>query len=224
MPKVNWKEIGIVSGCGAVGGLLAWLIAAVNVGVDAAWGLSLAASVLGGAVAAGAGVYLLANTDTKQAARCIFFSVFCGVSWQPIVETAKNLANDATANKDLAAAQKQVESSLQQAAAGGPAADITPLVDGAKVIAEKLPAATRPALRQDAFKTLEKAFSQIRQSSAINPERAVTALEAIGQRGAASGSSAAKGSARDALRVLRDEHSPTQQTWIRADSAIQALK
>ena len=223
MKDINWKEIAIVSGCGAVGGLLAWLIAAVSSGLALNWQLGLCTAILGGAVAAGAGVYLLANTDTSNAPRCIFFSVFCGVCWQPIVEAGKNLVNEATVHKEVASAKKEVDDKLGQTAAGTSPKDISVITDSTGKLAEKLPEVTNPELRQDALKTVDKAFAQIKIFGKQNPDQAATALVAIGRKAAASGSSTVRVSAREALEAVRDGSS-TPEIWTRVNKSVESLK
>ena len=223
MKTINWKEIAIVSGCGAVGGLLAWLIASVSSGLAANWQLGLCTAILGGAVAAGAGVYLLANTDTGNAPRCIFFSVFCGVCWQPIVEAGKNLVNEATVHKAVASAKDMVERSIAQSANGGTQAEINQIVEGTGKIADKLPSTSDQELRQDALQTVGKAFAKIGKFGELKPEEATAALETIGQRASASGSISVKLSAKEALMNLRDK-TGDRKTWEMADKAIQSIR
>lgn len=223
MFNINWKEIGIVVAFGAIGGLLAWLIAAANSGLGVRWGFVLATGVLCGAAAAGAGVYLLANTDTKNAPRCIFFALFCGVCWQPIFESVKNTVKDATVHKELANAKNQVESALSATGNGGSQADITKIVEGTGKLGDTLPATNDPELRKEALQTVSKAFAQIQKFSETKPVEASMALEAIGKRAAASGSVAVKLSAKESLMDLR-ANTKDAVAWKHADTAIKELK
>jgi hypothetical protein len=223
MKNANWAEIRVVAGCGAAGGLLAWLIAATNSGLTSGWWLSLCAAIGGGAAAAGAGVYLLANTDTSHFARLVFFSVFCGVCWQPIFKSAKTLVNSATVDKSLASARDTVDRSIPTVGDGSAPADILAFAEGTAELAEKLPAASNPELRQEGIETIEKAVAQIQKLAVKKPDEATAALEIIGKRAAASGSVAARLTARDALMNVRDK-TGDRNAWERADKAIQMLK
>lgn len=220
-PKL--KEILIVSGSGSFGGLLAWLIASVNSGISANWGLALPFAILAGAAAAGGGVYVLANTDTSNLPRTVHFAVFCGISWQTIVEAGKSLANDATTHKQVATAKDSVDRIIAQAGSGGTSEQIKQIVEGTQKIAEKLPDTNDTALRSDALKTVTNAVSQIGEYSKERPEEAVAALQTIGERASASGSVAVKLTAREALMNLKEKTNNTK-AWERADAAIKALR
>ena len=64
MNKEKLTEIGLVALCGLVGGLLAWLLGIAAIASGERF-TSLIAALLGGAIAAGVGVYLIAHTDTS---------------------------------------------------------------------------------------------------------------------------------------------------------------
>ncbi len=223
MPPKKLQEVAVITGSGAFGGLLAWLIAAVNTGLTSNWGLALLLSILAGAAAAGAGIYLLANTDTSNLPRAAFFAVFCGISWDTIVEAGRNLAKDATVHKAVAAAQEKVEQTITQSATGSTQAQINQIVEGTSKLADKLPSTSSQELRQDALQTVQKAVAQIEKFGEHKPDAATDALQAIGQRASASGSLGVKLSAREGLMNLR-EKSLDAKTWQKADMAIKALQ
>jgi len=221
--EVNWTEILIVVACGAIGGLIAWLIAAANSGLGIRWGFELAIALLAGAAAAGGGVYLLANTDTKNVPRCIFFALFCGVCWQPIFESVKSMVKGATVNKELAKAKGEVDKAIAAVGNGGTQADINKIVEGAGKLGDTLPSVSDPELRKDALQTVNKAFTQIEKFSETKPVEASIALETIGKRASASGSTVVRLTARDSLMNLK-KNTRNSEAWIHAEKAIEALK
>lgn len=93
---VNWKEVGLIAGAGAIGGFLS-LIYSLTVGVPPVtetfpW--AFLAYLALGAGASVIGVYLIAKTDTRQVAHCLAFAIACGVSWAPIFDGASALVKN----------------------------------------------------------------------------------------------------------------------------------
>jgi hypothetical protein len=81
------KEVVLVAGAGSCGGLLGTLASHVLKQSFPSGLLTsfLAAPVLG-AGAALIGVYLLANSDRKEMARCMVFAMACGIVWKPVLD------------------------------------------------------------------------------------------------------------------------------------------
>jgi hypothetical protein len=86
--QANWIH---VFTAGIVVGLIAWLIAATFPGylkqVDSL-PLDVAKYLLGGGIAAMAGVYIIANTDTSHFPKAVTFAALCGLSWSTVIEAA----------------------------------------------------------------------------------------------------------------------------------------
>lgn len=93
MDNIDWREVGLVTLAGALGGAVS-LVYSITVGnapvvAPLPWGAP-AYAVLG-ATAALLGVYLIAKTDTRHAYHCLVFAVACGISWAPIFDGASAL-------------------------------------------------------------------------------------------------------------------------------------
>lgn len=54
---------------------------------------SLVASTVLGTGAAFVGVYVIANTDTRDFLRCLGFALLCGFSWKPVYDAGSALVN-----------------------------------------------------------------------------------------------------------------------------------
>jgi hypothetical protein len=81
------KEVLLVAGAGAFGGLIGVLASQVLKQPFPAGLLTVyaAAPVLGGGAGL-IGVYLLANSDRKDIVRCMVFSMVCGIVWKPVFD------------------------------------------------------------------------------------------------------------------------------------------
>lgn len=131
--------------------MLKWLITATypgyfetNVAV-----LDVLKFILGGAVAAMAGVYLLPNTDTTNFARSASFSAMCGLAWPAILETSLTMVQTATQDRPLASATQDVRDNLQAVKASPDVGSITALTSATLTVAEKIPQAASAEAKQD---------------------------------------------------------------------------
>src|SRR5438105_1769555 len=217
----KWQNLPSVMVSGAVGGLLAWLIAASSTGsIGSHWPIDLPMGILGGAIAAGAGVFLLANTDPTQLPKMVVFAAICGLSWQGIIATAKNLVNEATTHKDVAQARENINKDLAKTQPSVP--EIQSLASNTTKVAEKLPSVTDPELRKEAVQTATKAVNKLEMVAFEKPE-AVSALEEIGKGAAASGSATLKAAVKESLQAISSSDQAPPETRRRAAKAVDAL-
>jgi hypothetical protein len=217
----RWQGLPWVAVAGAIGGLAAWFIGASNSGtIGAHWMIDLLAGIFGGALAAAAGVFLLANTDPSQFAKMITFAAFCGLTWRPIIATGVNLVNEATTHKEIAKATQTVDQNLATAVPN--TLQIQNLTSATTVLAEKLPSITNLQLRQEAVQTVTRAVYKL-QSAAFDKPEAVSALEEIGKQAGASGSSNLRAAAKDSLQTISTSNKASPEIKQKAAMALEAL-
>src|SRR5439155_25441337 len=99
----NWPSIRVALS-GAVGGLVFWVLMRIT-GVNPfgwRWYAGIPTSLLLGGAAALLGGYLVATSDTSQAAELnhtLAFAVVCALVWSPVIDAAKQTALGAFAAK-----------------------------------------------------------------------------------------------------------------------------
>ena len=221
---MNWKEFFTITIPGAVGGLLGWLISQTVSGLDANWYLTLPTAVLGGFIAGGVGVYVIASTDTSKIMRAIFFAALCGISWQPVLETGKSIVNKATTDKTVATAKGEIEKQVAQTTSQpATSQDIQALTNSTIKVAEKLPSVTDPALKDEARLTAIKGIKHFQFLALKKPDEAISSLQEIGKRASASGSVNIKAEVMQQLSAISidPQNVPAQA---KAASALQTLK
>jgi hypothetical protein len=221
---MNWKEFFSITIAGAVGGLLGWLISQTSSGLDGDWYLTLPTWILGGFVAAGVGVYVIASTDTSKMMRAIFFAALCGISWQPVLETGKSIVNKATTDKTVSTAKDEITKKVAQTTdQTATSQDIQALTNNTIKIAEKLPSVTDPGLKDDARLTAINGIKHFKFLAQKRPDEAVNSLEEIGKRAAASGSVNLKSEVIQELSAI--SHDPLNiPAQVKAANALEALK
>ena len=95
--NVNVKEVSAILGFGAIGGLLS-IVYSVTVGQPIpsyGWWTTPACALLG-MFAAFIGVFVIANTDTRDFLRCLGFALLCGFSWKPVYDAGAALVTQQT--------------------------------------------------------------------------------------------------------------------------------
>lgn len=189
MNKEKLKEITIVAACGLMGGLLAWLMGIAAIAASQRLSALLAA-LLGGAIAAGVGVYLVANTDTTQVPRLVFFACLCGLSWQAVLATGNNLVQKAIVRSDVNSV-KDASKSLAETRQQPSDEKIKDVANTAVKIVDKLPGIESPNLKSDARATVVDAIKTLRTAVPSNP-KAAEALGEIAKRADESGSTPVK--------------------------------
>jgi len=129
---------------GVIGGFFAWLLSGTfpNYQTETiSFTRELLKYLLGGGIAAMAGVYLLANTDTSKVPWALTFAAVCGLSWEPVIQSAQETINRAK-DRDLAQMVKEALEAGKAVKASDPSEeDIKKLVDATLKAANGLPAA-----------------------------------------------------------------------------------
>lgn len=89
--NIDWTEMGLVAAAGAVGGILSFFYASVYAPlVNAPWWTCFALPALG-AGAGCIGVYVIANSDTRDLRRCLVFAMLCGIFPKPVFDAGSAL-------------------------------------------------------------------------------------------------------------------------------------
>lgn len=205
MNNIKWGEFVAVAFSGAIGGLLAWLtgLAAIAAGEHLT---SLLAALIGGAIAAGVGIYLIANSDTSQLMKLIFFAALCGISWQAVLATGGTLVRKAIVQSAIDNS-KDASKTLTGVEAGQKASDekIKSVADRAAKVTDKLPSIESSELKSDARQTVTEAIKTLKIAAPNNPQAATAALGEIAKRADESGSTHVKGEAVAELKSIKDD-------------------
>jgi hypothetical protein len=183
------RTIALVSGSGAVGGLIAWVLQAATGGrlLPFVWYGSVPAALLLGSAAAGIGVYVLANTDQRQLGRLIFFSVLCGVSFKPVFQAGSNYLNgtlsQAKAQSQLSDVQQNTQQ-LNQAVATQSQAQVQTAVQqtaqSTTTLVQQSASVPDESLRAELQTKSAKVVDAIAAAAPKAPEQSVRSLYAIG--------------------------------------------
>jgi hypothetical protein len=211
----DWSELGMVTSAGGIGGLLTWLISTSEKWPAVPlWGLGLMTAILGGAIAGGAGVYLIANSDTRRLLHCLFFAALCGVFWKPVLDTGWNLigsAKNAPQNYQVAIETESVREHISKAQQSASNEDIKALAASTMKVAEQVPGVTDPDVRKKAVESAKSAIDEVAKLAARNPQEATQALEDIHKSAKSSGSAELEQAAQESLQVIRNP-SPTDRS------------
>lgn len=174
-----WKNIEIdvlwqVSVGGALGGLLYWITGGKSGGTSDI--VSFFISTFGGACAGGIGVFVLANSETTNRLRLMFFAMICGLSYPVVLEAAKKLAPTKT------------EQQIEQTADKVKAEPIEASGEVAATMKENPAISTDPEDGRELASITSNAIKQISDEIGKSPEPdAVEALQEIGTAAAKSG-------------------------------------
>jgi hypothetical protein len=164
---MNWKEFLIVGFAGAIGGLAALLIACYSAHDWASLGTpDTPTFLLCGMLAACLGVYLLANTDRKDFARCLCFAAACGLAWKPVLDAGTEVVKTGVANKSVTESVEGLKKKVEQAKSE-PGAPQT-LLEGARDLSQQLAKIDNPALKRAASEAAGAAV----ETAAKSPEAA----------------------------------------------------
>jgi preprotein translocase subunit SecF len=153
--------IAIVTGSGAVGGLIAWVLQASTGGrlLPFPWYESLPAALLLGGAAAGIGVYVLANTNLKQAGRAVFFAVLCGIGFRPVFQAGSDFLSGTLSQAKAQSQSSDLQQSTQQ-------------------LSQALTAQPPQEVQAAVQKTGEMTASLVQQSAAVPDEALKAELQA----------------------------------------------
>lgn len=214
--KVEWKELAIIFGAGAVGGLAGWLIGVVTTNdLGTRWMLDMLTSILCGGLAAGVAIYLIANTNTAQAMRCMFFAVVCGMSWKPVLQAGMKVADTAVTHQEVSDQKSQLQATINNASANGTAP--ATLLAGASSLADNLNKVESADLQQAAVATASEAVTKAAQAPDVAPE----AIAKIAHKAEALNLPALRMAAKAALESLSTKGDVKPET---RDKALQLRK
>lgn len=194
---------------GAVGGLLFWVVAK--------WAGTPLPTVFGrwivlvlmfvGALAAAFGVYLLTASDLN-AIRTYIFAVVCGLAWQPMIQSAIQIASNATATSRTTQVGNQV-AQIKAAANGGTPQQISSAVENtALAVNHALTYSTNvtdAAKKAEMLDSSKEAINEIQSSATKAPDASVNALKTISLTAANSGDSAVAIHAIETLHTIGSE-------------------
>jgi hypothetical protein len=222
MNKQKLTEIGTVALCGLIGGLLAWLL-----GIDAIASAervtSLVAALLGGAIAAGVGVYLIAHTDMTTVAPAIFFASLCGLSWQAVLATGNSLVQKAIVQSAITST-KDANKTLTEPGQTASDENIKSVANNAVKVVDKLPGIESSQLKTDARQSVTDAIKTLKIAAPTNPQAATEALGEIAKRADESGSTHVKGEAVTELKeIAKNEQKFPEEARKNAASALEQI-
>ena len=207
--------------CGAAGGLLGWLLSANASGhFEGDWRINVPTALLGGGIAAGVGIYLIANSDTSQLARCIFLAALCGISWKLVLETGRELAVGAAQEKKVVQIKRDLDQKIAKAEQNPTQENVDAVKESTVKLAEKLPAIRDSEVVEGAQSSAQKAIEVIADKK---PDTAPSALKEIAAA-SKSGGISIESSAKQSLQTLSTNPDVKQQTKENATTALQELK
>jgi len=221
MKYIELKETAVFTGAGALGGLFAWLqglTSSATQSVPAA----IATAMLGGALAAGVGIYLLAASDTAQLRRCLFFAVLLGISWEPVLASGKNLVTQTVLKQDVADL-KQATNALNAAGGGASTEEIAKATAQATEVVRNLPAIAAPELKTEAREALLKALSTLQAAVPANPE-AVHGVSEVARTAAEVGTPQVKSAAVVVLESLATDAQLKPEVNASAKESLNGLR
>jgi len=206
----NWPSIRVALS-GAVGGLVFWVLMRIT-GVNPfgwRWYAGIPTSLLLGGVAAFLGVYLIANSDTSQAAELkhtLAFALVCGIVWSPVIDAAKQTALGAFAAKQADSAKDSAGQLKQEVAQGTPTKVEQQIAKTAQTTSEavkSLPAVTNNDVKEKIISDSQDAVAALVDASQKAPDASIKALSTIGKEAAASGNPVVTRSILDGLQTVQ---------------------
>ena len=86
--KINYQDLALVMAGGLAGGLLQPVVTQLNPDAANPGWLNYPLAALLGMAAAGISVYVIANSNTEEKARLLFFSLLCGLAFPAVLTNA----------------------------------------------------------------------------------------------------------------------------------------
>ncbi len=212
-------ELAVFSSAGAVGGIFAFLSGVSTGGVTDSSALGFLTAMLGGAIAAGIGIYLLTAADTQRFVHCIFFAIVCGISWEPVIKAAQTLVVNSALESRVNSANFAIESTP----ANPDPLQISRLTRDTADVITRIPSSENSALRVRANDTASAAVAELATSASTTPE-AIEAIAILGRTAAESGVPGIARQARSALEsVSGSESDSTPEIRDIASDALQLM-
>ena len=179
------KEFLFVAVAGAAGGILSWLLSAwSSLPTFPGWpvyGQILALAFIG-SIAALFGVYLLTASDLN-AMRTYVFAIVCGLVWQPIINTARQSVNYASAGRQVSAVNAEddrLSSAVNQGDAQRINTAVTSTVPAVTQAIDQLPNVQDAAQKQEIVEGSKKAITALENASTKAPDSSIQAIQKIG--------------------------------------------
>ncbi|HEY1081712.1 MAG TPA: hypothetical protein VGE29_05590 [Prosthecobacter sp.] len=169
-----------ICAAGAVGGLLAWFIAATFPGYFTTNSggiafLQFLKFTLGGAVAAMAAVYVIAHTDTKDFARAAGFAALCGVAWPAVINSGTAFVEMQTDTRGLVQKTENVQAKTQELAANPTPAQVTAATQAALEAAGRLNSSAAPDAKASTVHRTQELIATLKDIKVSPPAGAMSA-------------------------------------------------
>jgi hypothetical protein len=221
------KELLFVAVAGAAGGILFWLLSAwSSLPTFPGWPLygQILALAFIGAIAALFGVYLLTASDLT-AMRTYVFAIVCGLVWQPIINSARQSVNYASAGRQVSAVNTQADqlsSALNQGNAQRIDTAVTATVPAVTQAIDQLPSVQDAAQKQEIVNGSKKAITALESASAKAPAPSIQAIQKIGVSAGQANQTDVGLSAIQSLHTI-SMHSSTPSAISASEESIKAI-
>jgi len=182
---MEWKTFGSVFGFGAIGGLASWCIQLL-IGVapyNKPAYLVLPLLVVVGGIAAALGVFLIANSDTKELKHTLAFAIACGVFWQPVIQSARSFVGQ-TSTASQTATLQSANDEVAKAATSGTGNLPAKVAMASKLTTDllsKVSATPDADVKAGVVAESTRTVDQISAAAPRAPEESLGALQAIGE-------------------------------------------
>lgn len=180
----------IIVTSGAVGGLMSWVLQTGYQGFPPfhwVWYLGMPAFLLFGGCAAFLGVFLVANTDTKDLKHAAAFALACGIGWQPIIQGSIAIVTQAQtgkSSKDLGEKTSQLQQLIK--ADGAPdahreaiAKKVEETAGDASALTHGLSEVTNDETKKELEKQYKVTFETLEKASNVTPTNSIRGFASI---------------------------------------------
>jgi ribonuclease HII len=217
---------------GGAGGLAGWVLMAATGGhlLPWPWYGSVPAVIFLGAMAAGMGVYVLANTDLSNAGRALFFAALCGLFFKPVFEAGRGFIGGAISQAQAVSTSAQVtdatsklKDSLRSQHAEQVKTGVQETAQATTDLVSKTSDVSDPKLKQELEKKSASAVDTITAAAPAAPEAAVDNLSKIGLAAKQSGQTGLTLHVLDSLKEV-EQTTTDPQTALRAQKAAAKIQ
>lgn len=155
----------IVIGGGFLGGFLQPIYAKINPQSENPPSINFLFSPLLGVAAAGISVYVVANSNTDEPMRLLFFSLLCGLAFPAVLTSAVD-----NLGRKTATVQKDVASAAEKAKSEGLKETVEAAKDLKDTLGRNPPDSLKPSGQQAIEATAQQAVSNIAQTAVDDPK------------------------------------------------------
>ncbi|HXX46454.1 MAG TPA: hypothetical protein VEJ38_17160 [Candidatus Acidoferrales bacterium] len=218
-----------VTGFGAAGGFLAWLLmksTGGNLFVNWNWYASVPTAIVFGAAAAWIGVFVLANTDMSNQARGFAFALLCGIFFKPVIQGGYSFVVGAVSQAQAQSSASTVQDaskSLASALKSAPPAQVTSEVqktsDAVSTLVQQTAAVPDPGLKQQLDQRSSEAVKTIVEAAPAAPQASVDSLAKIGDAAKKNGNTAVTLNVLSALKTIESNSKDPQAASAAARAA-----